>query len=107
MAAKTLESRINTDSFSHVSGSIPDRVSKGIQVESFFPREWECSCRIFSGFIRANLFPTQVGVFLVLPKDITTVFAFSHASGSVPNNHNDFGSSFVLFPRKWECSLVQ
>ena len=45
MAVKTLGSRINTESFSHASGSVPQSWKIQVVFESFFPRKWECSCR--------------------------------------------------------------
>lgn len=42
MAAKTSESRINTDSFSHASGSVPLAPDRGKQTDYLFPRKWEC-----------------------------------------------------------------
>lgn len=64
MAAKTLESRVNTESFSHVSGSVP-----------YF---WLC------GSPKPPLFPTQVGVFLKYFVNASFGSTFSHVSGSVP-----------------------
>ena len=106
MAAKTLESRINTESFSHASGSVPERGFDIIHPQAFFPRKWECSVASATFTHKKLLFPTQVGVFLVLPKDITTVFAFSHTCGSVPYTVEELKERYDLFPRKWECSYI-
>lgn len=45
MAAKTSVCRINTESFSHVSGSVPTITHITRFNNFFFPREWECSLR--------------------------------------------------------------
>ena len=43
MVAKTSECRINTESFSHASGSVPAKYISMRNQFSFFPRQWECS----------------------------------------------------------------
>ena len=41
MAVKTLGSRINTESFSHASGSVPNTLSESQFGYFFFPRKWD------------------------------------------------------------------
>ncbi len=104
MAAKTSECRINTESFSHVSGSVPISIKPSINScyfshvsgsvpavvlgasmwYVFFPRKWECSCSCPSGSCEPQ--------------------AFSYVSGSVPKWDKLPLDSTSVFPRKWECS---
>lgn len=105
MAAKTLENRINTESFSHASGSVPAKCMWLVVSEFFFPRKWECSQRKNQDFPEPALFPTQVGVFLCLQKMCRLEEAFSHASGSIPSPESVAAFMNIFFPRKWECSL--
>ena len=60
MATKTLGSRINTESFSHASGSVPPNYSEYTKLGVFFPHKWECSyCERWNCCVK-NLFPTWV-----------------------------------------------
>ena len=47
MAAKTSEICINTESFSHASGSVPLAMFNIEPLYDFFPRKWECSHDMF------------------------------------------------------------
>ena len=41
MAVKTLESRINTEFFSHASGSVPYSLTPERKIGDFFLRKWD------------------------------------------------------------------
>ena len=49
----------------------------------FFPRKWECSSQSVPMIARQQLFPTQVGVFLLYNLLGFLPETFSHASGNV------------------------
>lgn len=102
MAAKTLESRINTDSFSHASGSVPEGHEHPNGACHLFPRKWECSLYGEQFDIKTKPFPTQVGVFLFIRNMEKLALPFSHVSGSVPCCVYPSERTLTLFPRKWE-----
>lgn len=54
MAANTLGSRINTDSFSHASGSVPMYFQDSEAFSGFFPRKWEYAEFFFKNTILKN-----------------------------------------------------
>lgn len=127
MAVKTLGSRINTESFSHASGSVPALFSIHQNLIFFFPRKWECSDDGNRTKRTQKLFPTQVGVFHQSTGGRCSSGVFSHASGSVPikgfKTYSDVFFSHAsgsvpyfwlcgspkppFFPRKWECSWIR
>ena len=107
MAAKTLENRINTESFSHASGSVPGIGKPEPLKHRFFPRKWECSLEKKTKKQIDKLFPTQVGVFLMILIFSAKTRPFSHASGSVPILQHALSIVLLFFPRKWECSYCE
>ena len=52
-----------------------------------------------------NLFPTQVGVFLLIFLKSLLLSTFPHASGSVPYGTDMDDACIDFFPHKWECPV--
>ena len=72
---------MNTKSFSHTRGSVPTDNVEVTDDVAFFPHTWECTRLGFKQDDHPALFPTHVGVTLIMQFFLRMVAAFSTCVG--------------------------
>ena len=90
-------------SFPHASGGVSYTWHSAPIVKEFSPREWGCFYPGDPAGGAKNVFPTRVGVFLVVAPMAQACSGFPHASGgvSIPSLCSECASQFS--PREWGC----
>ena len=90
--------------FPHARGDVPARHVRMLRADRFSPRPWGCSVEHGFAADGADVFPTPVGMFRVVPSPLGASTCFPHARGDVPRIFKHGATRTEFSPRPWGCS---
>ncbi len=87
----------------HAGGGVSEEPvwEEGIYQSS--PRRWGCFHDVLSRVRRAEVFPTQVGVFPQWTTLLCSIHRLPHAGGGVSDCNSLLPSIVMSSPRRWGC----
>ena len=90
-------------SLPHARGGVSRSSGTTSYCASSSPRTWGCfrRCKVFR--LNAVVFPTHVGVFLVLAGGVYAHGGLPHARGGVSTNRTRHRRTYPSSPRTWGC----
>ena len=100
-----LHQRLGT-SFPHACGGVPETKMVKETRRTFSPRMWGCTFRERLRPCLRVVFPTHVGVYLLISVIKSKETSFPHACGGVPKDP-DYTCGIEMFsPRMWGCTFI-
>ncbi len=97
---------ISTTGLPHARGGVSEDALMSETPEKSSPRPWGCFW--LEAYLKAHckVFPTPVGVFLLKPHHLPTVYGLPHARGGVSDENAKYYSDSGSSPRPWGCFIV-
>ena len=90
-------------SLPHARGGVSSRMDFLHKASTSSPRTWGCFQRQLAPALGYEVFPTHVGVFLLVARGACTSSRLPHARGGVSLSVKDAGTTQESSPRTWGC----
>ncbi len=87
----------------HARGGVSTRMDFLHKASTSSPRTWGCFQRQLAPALGYEVFPTHVGVFLLVARGACTSSRLPHARGGVSLSVKDAGTTQESSPRTWGC----
>ena len=90
--------------FPHTRGGVPNIWGSSPTILTFSPHTWGCTLKPLTDAFGGLVFPTHVGVYLILTRFSACGLGFPHTRGGVPSSVSSTASSAWFSPHTWGCT---